>query len=85
MQKHIKVYMDFFGYTEADSINCILCPAVATDIHHIIPRSRIFGKDRDKIENLCPLCRICHDKVHNNMKVYEPILLSLQKKIINDR
>lgn len=43
---------------------CCLNPVhLATEIHHIIPRSICFG-DPDKIENLAPLCTECHDKIH---------------------
>ena len=61
MQKHTKIYMQFFGYGEQDIILCERCHRQATDIHHIIYRSQGGG---DNIENLIALCRICHEQAH---------------------
>lgn len=38
MKKHVKIYMDYFGYTIADFIPCEKCKSKAVDIHHIEPR-----------------------------------------------
>lgn len=70
MQKHTKVYFEYFGYDESDFINCEVCSyRRAVDIHHIIPRSK-FGKKtkdaQDNIYNLIAVCRECHDKAHSN-------------------
>ena len=62
MQKHVKVYMEHFGYGEQDYIKCELCASRAVDIHHIHGR----GKDKDVIENLMALCRKCHSNAHAN-------------------
>jgi len=62
MQKHTKIYMDYFGYTTADFIPCEVCGTQAVDIHHI--ETRGMGgdpkKSKDKIENLQAVCRNCH-------------------------
>ena len=58
--------MDYFGYGEQDIILCEVCGKKAVDIHHIHGR----GKGRDVENNLIALCRICHDKAHNNYNTY---------------
>jgi hypothetical protein len=62
MKKHVKIYMDHFGYGEQDVIPCEACTRPAVDIHHIKYKSR-GGKD--EIANLCALCRKCHIMAHN--------------------
>ena len=55
---------------------CALNPShSATVVHHIIPRSVCEG-DPHRIENLIPLCRKCHDKIHREgTKKYRDVLL----------
>lgn len=68
MQKHIKVYFNFFNPYN-DFIACEICGKPANDIHHIHRRSEFGTKtkdEQDKIENLIALCRDCHDKAHAN-------------------
>lgn len=64
MQRHTKIYFDFFGYTIADFIPCEVCGDEAVDIHHI--EARGMGGDptgsKDTIENLQALCRCCHNE-----------------------
>jgi len=62
MQKHVKLYMQFWGYDTSDFIPCEVCAAPAVDIHHIIPRGSGGSKLRDTKENLMALCRSCHHK-----------------------
>ena len=61
MQKYIKTYLDYFGYSVGDFIPSELSGGQAVDIHHIQPRGR-GGKDN--IENLIALTREEHDKAH---------------------
>ena len=61
MQKHTKVYMQFFDYGEQDFIPCEMCGSRATDIHHIERRTR-NKVTNDFVENLVGLCRDCHNK-----------------------
>jgi len=61
MKKHVKIYMDYFGYGEQDYIPCERCMSSANDIHHINYRSR---GGEDEVKNLIALCRKCHDKAH---------------------
>lgn len=62
MKKHVKVYMDYFGYDTSDFIACEVCGVRAVDIHHIEARGMGGSKDKDVIENLMALCRMHHDK-----------------------
>lgn len=67
MQKHTKIYMDYFGYGIDDFIPCEMCGAKAVDIHHITPRSKFGRNTEDKmntIDNLIALCRNCHNMAH---------------------
>lgn len=84
MVNHVKVYYEYFGYGEQDTILCEVCSAPANDIHHIIPRSR-FGKKRkgeqDKIENLVALCREHHTQVHQH-KIPTEELQAIHLKIL---
>lgn len=60
MQKHTKIYLDYFGYGEQSFIPCEVCGSRAVDIHHINGR----GKGKDVIENLMALCRYHHNQAH---------------------
>ena len=62
MQKHVKIYMDFFDYGEQDFMPCEWCGKRLNDCHHINGR----GKGKDVIENLVGLCRECHLKCHSS-------------------
>ena len=64
MQKHTKVYFDFFGYDESDYIPCEMCGSKAVDIHHLERRTR-NKVTNDYIENLVGLCRDCHNSCEN--------------------
>ena len=63
MQKHTKVYLDFFGYDQSDTIYCEMCNAVAVDIHHLEKRNKTKN---DFIENLIGVCRDCHIKAESD-------------------
>lgn len=86
MKKHLKVYFEFFKISPTEFVSCLLCGKRATEIHHIIPRSRIFGKDRDAIENLCALCHECHYMIHNKSSPskFEKELKEKTLKLINN-
>lgn len=60
MQKHTKIYFEYFDYGETDFVPCEACGREAVDVHHIQGR----GKGKDVIENLIGLCRRCHDLAH---------------------
>jgi 5-methylcytosine-specific restriction endonuclease McrA len=60
MQKHIKIYLKYFGYDTSDFIPCEMCGLKAQDIHHIEARGMGGSKHADTIENIMALCRQCH-------------------------
>jgi hypothetical protein len=62
MQKHTKIYFEYFGYDESSWIGCECCQRRrAVDVHHIDARGMGGGSDElDVIENLMALCRLCH-------------------------
>jgi 5-methylcytosine-specific restriction endonuclease McrA len=62
MQKHTKIYLDYFGYDVSDFIPCEICNSKAIDIHHIEARGMGGTKKADVIQNLMALCRNCHVK-----------------------
>lgn len=64
MQKHVKLYLDYFGYGEQDFIPCEMCGGKADDIHHIVYKSQ-GGKD--EISNLIGLCRRHHEQAHSGI------------------
>lgn len=66
MQKHTKIYFDYFDYGEQDFVPCEVEGNKAVDIHHIHGR----GKGKDVIANLMALCRKCHGAAHGNEKTY---------------
>ena len=58
------MFMKYYGYTEADSYAelCWYCNKnVWQDNHHIESRGMGGSKLRDRIDNLIPLCRSCHE------------------------
>ena len=98
MQKHTKIYFNFFGFDESDTyIPCEMCNAPVVDIHHIEKRTK-NKVTNDYIENLVGLCRDCHikaetDKLYNmyvRIKHLENVchqvyaLINLNKNIRNE-
>lgn len=43
-----------------------MCPAAATDLHHIVPRSRWPNPARDDVRNGLPLCHAHHMAWHDH-------------------
>ena len=66
MKRHVKIYLDYFGYGIDDFVPCELCNKKAIDIHHVMGR----GKGKDVISNLMALCRNCHNKCHGHTHTY---------------
>lgn len=60
MQKHTKIYMDYFGYDISSWIACEICGGRGIDVHHIENRKSGGTKKEDTIENLMCLCRPHH-------------------------
>lgn len=84
MQNHVKVYLNFFGYTPFDVIQCEICNAVAVDIHHIDARGMGGRRDHsaDNIENLIALCRHHHNE-YEGIKEMKPYLRMVHQATID--
>ena len=63
MQKHTKIYLDYFEYGDQDFVPSEISGKRAQDIHHILFRSH-GGKD--EIENLIALTREEHEEAHRS-------------------
>lgn len=65
MQKHVKIYLNYFNIGIEDIWKCEVCGKQdhieKFDIHHINNR---IGKDANIIKNLICVCRTCHNKAH---------------------
>lgn len=89
MQKHIKVYREFFKIGDQDITLCEICNSVAVDIHHITSRGlksfKYEGKwhyDINDILNLIGLCRKCHYKAHGNKLTKEYLYKAHKLRIL---
>lgn len=72
-----KVYI---AALEACNGMCVLCGATrGLELHHILSRGRYLT---DCLANCVFLCHNCHHNVvHQNLKVYRPILKEISKEI----
>lgn len=73
MTKHLKIYLEYFGFDEGDFIQCEICFSPADDIHHIDARGMGGSKTKDYIENLQAVCRPCHIKYGDKTKHKEQL------------
>ena len=73
MKKHVKIYLDYFGYDVNTFIDCEVCGSKSVDIHHIEPRGMGGSKTKDVITNLQALCRACHIEM-GDKKQYKEFL-----------
>jgi len=62
MQKHTRIYLDYFSFGEQDFVPCENCGRRCIDVHHLDGR----GPGMDVIENLMGLCREDHDEAGKN-------------------
>lgn len=74
MKKHIKIYLEHFDYDTDDFIPCEVCGSKAVDIHHIKARGMGGSNDKDTIENLMALCRMCHMVMGDNKKYMQTLI-----------
>lgn len=81
MQKHTKIYYDYFGYGLDDIIPCEVCGSKSVDLHHIEPKGMGGSKTKDNIENLIALCRDCHNKAHAG-ELSKKLLIEIHQKNI---
>lgn len=79
MKKHVKIYLEYFGYDESDFIPCEVCGRRGQDIHHIECRGMGGTKDPENIDNLMAVCRRCH-LIFGDKKEYKEVL----KEVHND-
>ena len=81
MERHTRIYFNYFGFNEADFIPCEVCGHKAVDIHHIDARGMGGSKEADKIENLMAVCRICHI-LYGDKKNYKQYLKDIHFKLL---
>lgn len=84
MKKHIKVYLDFFGYGITDFIPSEISGHRAVDIHHIDCRGMGGSNESDYIENLIAVTRDEHDKF-GDKKAFIEYLYSCHLRFIIDQ
>ena len=84
MRPYIKIYLNFFGFSEGEVI-CENCKSPANDIHHCFFKGmggrktfRYEGEiyDISDIINLIGLCRDCHNKAHRSELTKEYLMLA---------
>ena len=78
MQKHQKIYKEYFSFALDEYVPCEGCGAASVDVHHLTPRS--LGGQND-IENLCAVCRKCHDRAHTFPSYNEYLKIKHLKKL----
>ncbi len=70
MERHVKNYLEAFGFSGMEFIPCEVCGSSAVDIHHVEPRSSFGSKrkdEQDRVDNLVALCRYCHNGAHGDL------------------
>ena len=84
LKNYKKLFADFWGYHEYDIPICWGCNRQqAVDIHHLIPKGMGGVKNNrlNRIDNLFPVCRSCHDHAHRDKSINEEWKAKLLKKI----
>ena len=79
-QKHVKIYKEYFGFALDEYVPCEGCGAPSVDVHHLLFKS-LGGKN--DIENICAVCRKCHDRAHD-FPSYNEYLKIKHLKYLND-
>ena len=84
LKDYKKLFRDYWGYSESDTPMCWGCymkPAV--DIHHLINKGMGgVSKNRlNRIDNLYPVCRPCHNLAHQHKDINEEWRIKLKEKI----
>ena len=79
MQVHQRIYKQYFSLAMDEPVQCEGCGRFnACDVHHLLPRSLGGGND---IENLCAVCRKCHDWAHDSPDYNEYLKIRHLKKL----
>ena len=88
MQKHIRVYREFFEIGDQDLCGCERCDSYqGGEIHHIHSRGLpgfVYEEeyyDINDILNLIYVCRVCHDLAHGGGLTKEELFVIHKKKI----
>lgn len=86
MKKHNKLYIDHFypSYGEGEFLVCELLGVRAVDIHHIDCRGMGGSNEKDYIENLMALNRLCHN-IYGDIKHYMDFLTQAHLSFIESR
>ena len=84
MQKHTKIYLDYFDALFGEFVPCEMCGKEAVDIHHIEPRQAGGSKLKDTIDNLMALCRKCHLK-YGDKKQFKQLLKNKHNERLQSR
>jgi len=81
LNKHTKIYFEYFGFDMGDFVGCECCGKKAIDIHHIEARGMGGNPngDKDVIENLQAVCRECHLR-YGDKKEYKEMLKKVHLK-----
>ena len=84
LKNYKKLFKDFWGLCESEVLMCWSCfqkPAV--DIHHLTNKGMGgVSKNRlNRIDNLFPLCRSCHNIGHQHKDINEERRIKLKQKI----
>lgn len=86
MQRHTKIYFEFFGYGVGDYIPCEIpnCGKTAVDVCHIDARGMGGNPSgsKDVIENLMGKCRSCHEE-YGDKKDVKDWLREVHKEFMN--
>jgi 5-methylcytosine-specific restriction endonuclease McrA len=61
MKAHTKKWLKSHDYAPGEFIPCHECGSKSVDLHHVKFRSH---GGTDEPDNIIPLCRKCHDKLH---------------------
>ena len=61
---------------------CAICGNNQVQLHHI--RYGACGR-KTYLGNVIPLCKIHHDLVHTNKRKYQPILIEMVDRRLNER
>lgn len=89
MQKHLKVFTEFYGIGEQDPPKpCYICGRNQSEVHHIHSRGlkgfewKEEQYDINHILNLIPLCRDHHNGAHGGEFTKEYLLEINEKRIL---
>jgi hypothetical protein len=82
MKKHVKIYLNYFGFGEQSFIPSEISGKRANDIHHIENRGSGGSKNKDYIKNLMALTREEHEK-YGDKKEYIEYLKLVHKNYMN--